>query len=509
MKLTVEFIQSQTTPEYYDRGLDYYHQGRVRDFQESEDLITATVSGSEGYETKIDLATLDYHCTCPAHERNRLCKHLVATLLAKVNGRITKPLPIKKNNVKIVNKKPSVQSNEVLKPNELKQETKKMLNTLDRYWGNYWAGVDQQRRILEFVSNRMNDLRDSSETSDELLKTATWLDKELTHFDDSDGVLQETILEIVSKAAHFLEDSKSASDLEVFYKYTSQGHEFDLGSDIVRLIFEEVKNPMITNALGLEIEKAMAGSNKRFSFDPKYALISWSEYLKSHEAIRFEVLARKYYLQDTEIARQLVEFYLEKEKFKEAVLVGWPRRHDFRLDTLLILALEKSGETDKLIQYYQENCRDHLDREALGKLKEIYVQNNRRAEWNEYSQNLLKRSLSDGERVDLLMMLKRYMEAAEILGRVEFWPGQISAVDYAKKLEILDKQAGVMIYRSLLEREARKMTTSNFYLRLIEYLDKLLSLNDTVYVRQFIREIQERYPTKKKLQQLLTISSRS
>ncbi|MEK7091052.1 MAG: hypothetical protein AAB887_00915 [Patescibacteria group bacterium] len=503
MKITDEFIQSQTTPEYYDRGWDYYHQGRVRDFQESEDLITAVVSGSQDYKTKIDLTTLDYNCTCPAHERDRLCKHLVATMLTKVNGRIAKPLPTKKNNSKIVNKNPPVQSNEILEPNELKQKIKKMLNTLDRYWGNYWAGVDQQQRILEFVSSKVNDLQDSPETSNELLKTASWLDEELTHFDDSDGVLQETILEIVSKSVHFLEDSKSVSDLEVFYKYTSQGYEFDLGSDIVRLIFEEVENPMITNALGLEIEKATTGNNKRFSFDPKHALVFWSEYLKSHDATRFETLANKYYLQDTEICRQLVEFYVEKEKFKEAILVSWPRRHDFRLDILLISALEKSGETDKLIQYYQEECRDHLDREALGKLKEIYIQNNWHAEWGEYSQNLLKRSLNDWERVDLLMMLKRYVEAAEILGKVEFWPGQISVVDYAKKLVILDKRAGVMIYRSLLEKEAQKMVTSNFYPKLMEYLDKLLFLDDTLYIRKFIKETQEKYPTKKKLQLLL------
>lgn len=505
MEIAEEFIKEQTTPDYFDRGWEYYRQGRVIEYRESEDLITAVVRGSEDYTTEIDLASLNYHCTCPAYEHDRLCKHLVATLLTKIHGTISKPQKksIKKSAPVITNKNLSDKSKVDLCFDELKKEIDKMLGRLDRYWGNYWAYVDQQERIFEFVSIRMNELLDSPKNSDELLKIASWLDEELTHYDDSDGILQDTISEIVSKSVRFLENSRSISNLDIFYEYTSQNHEFDLGLTIIESIFEEVKNPLIAGALGKEIERAMTEESDKFAFDPKYALVFWSEYLRNHDPIKFEALAYRYYQQEITIAKQLIQFYLETGKLKDAILVGWPQRHHYMINSFLIPALEKFGEVDKLILYYQESCCDHLNMESLRKLKEIYTQNNRHAEWDEFSNTLLKRKLTDWERVDLLMMLKRYVEAALILSEVEFWPGRATVVDYAKKLSILDKQAGVIIYRALLDKEARKMASSNYYPVLMSYLDKLRELGDILYVKQFIQDMQEKYPTKKKLQQLL------
>lgn len=484
VEFTEKFIRDQTYSEYFDRGMEYYHQGRIRDFVESGDLITAIVVGSHNYKAKIDLSTLDYECDCPAYRGDQLCKHLVAVLLTKINGITVK---VYKNKSQSKVKSLAVKRrNGIFEPHELKQKIKTMLNSLDRYWGDYWASVDQQQRIFDMVVNEVNKLEDSLIISKELLDTAVWLDKELENYDDSDGIIQDTIVEIISKSVRVLEKSKSASDLSLFYKYN-----FD--SDLVRIIFEEIENPLIVNALGAKVEK----------YSDRHELVYWAGYLKKHDLVRFEVLAKKHYVQNIELTALLMEYYLEKEKFDEVITIGWTQRHNFMLDELLVPALEKTQDIEKLIQYYEEKSTDHLNKEALGKLKKIYFNANQKNKWKKYGLDLLSRPLDNFEKLDLLMMLKRYVEAAKVLGKIDWWPGHDETLIYANKLALLDKQAGIAIYRILLEREAQKMVKSNFYPKLLLYRDKLLELNDLVHIQEFVRQIREKYPTKKRLQELL------
>lgn len=82
----------------YDRGMDYYRRGLVKNFRylPAQLLITAMVAGSEDYEVEIrldidgDIDTAS--CDCPAFlQYDGACKHIVAVLLEAIERHGTAP----------------------------------------------------------------------------------------------------------------------------------------------------------------------------------------------------------------------------------------------------------------------------------------------------------------------------------------------------------------------------------------------------------------------------------
>ena len=88
--LTEEMIDLNRLQRYvgatiYERGRLYYQQGRVSiDFVE-EDYATCIVTGQGGiYDVRIELDrnNLIFFCDCPYAEEGRICKHIVASVMA-------------------------------------------------------------------------------------------------------------------------------------------------------------------------------------------------------------------------------------------------------------------------------------------------------------------------------------------------------------------------------------------------------------------------------------------
>ncbi|WP_430789979.1 SNF2 helicase associated domain-containing protein [Virgibacillus flavescens] len=75
--------------QVYERGLEYFHQGRVTDllYDINFHVWTATVQGSEGYFVEVNTKKWphelsDAYCDCPAFRSSNQCKHVVAVLFA-------------------------------------------------------------------------------------------------------------------------------------------------------------------------------------------------------------------------------------------------------------------------------------------------------------------------------------------------------------------------------------------------------------------------------------------
>ena len=83
MKLTLDEIRELCTESSYERGLEYFHQGRVTDLSQSGKKTTATVAGTSDYKVTIraDKEDIEASCTCP-YDWGGYCKHIVATLIA-------------------------------------------------------------------------------------------------------------------------------------------------------------------------------------------------------------------------------------------------------------------------------------------------------------------------------------------------------------------------------------------------------------------------------------------
>ena len=90
MRMTPEGIQSLVDRKVYERGVEYFAEGRVISCELKDGILFARVQGSEvaPYQVKIYFAgNRDPHgeCTCPYHW-GELCKHAVAALLYVSRG---------------------------------------------------------------------------------------------------------------------------------------------------------------------------------------------------------------------------------------------------------------------------------------------------------------------------------------------------------------------------------------------------------------------------------------
>ncbi|NEP19718.1 MAG: hypothetical protein F6J97_22985 [Leptolyngbya sp. SIO4C1] len=72
---------------YFERGVGYFEQGRVRSLAEYDDCITAEVQGTESYQVQLWLQgdRLMSRCTCPLGVDDLFCKHCVAVGLAWID----------------------------------------------------------------------------------------------------------------------------------------------------------------------------------------------------------------------------------------------------------------------------------------------------------------------------------------------------------------------------------------------------------------------------------------
>lgn len=71
----------------YRAGRDYLRKGRVQDATVAETAAYATVKGSTEYRVTVAFPSVEatkVGCTCPAHRRNKYCKHVVAVCTALV-----------------------------------------------------------------------------------------------------------------------------------------------------------------------------------------------------------------------------------------------------------------------------------------------------------------------------------------------------------------------------------------------------------------------------------------
>jgi non-specific serine/threonine protein kinase len=83
--LDLKQLEKVVGPVIYERGITYYHQGRVQVDVVDEEYASATVNGRGGvYDVRIELDRnrLYFYCDCPYAADGKICKHCVATVAA-------------------------------------------------------------------------------------------------------------------------------------------------------------------------------------------------------------------------------------------------------------------------------------------------------------------------------------------------------------------------------------------------------------------------------------------
>jgi hypothetical protein len=91
MKIKLAFdiadLKLLATHSSFERGSDYYDQGRVKKVINKNNIFEGQVKGTSIYDTKLiaDGHALDFSCNC-TYEMGGICKHCVAMGLAILDG---------------------------------------------------------------------------------------------------------------------------------------------------------------------------------------------------------------------------------------------------------------------------------------------------------------------------------------------------------------------------------------------------------------------------------------
>ncbi|WP_262178404.1 SWIM zinc finger family protein [Haloarcula laminariae] len=82
MHIDRETIENRSTDAVFERGRNYRDERRVQQLDRFDNLVTATVSGSNLYDVTVEFdgKRIDTRCTCP-YDGSGDCKHVVAVLL--------------------------------------------------------------------------------------------------------------------------------------------------------------------------------------------------------------------------------------------------------------------------------------------------------------------------------------------------------------------------------------------------------------------------------------------
>lgn len=86
MNLDEAAIRALCTDAVFERGRTYHDEGRIQRIERFDDVVTATVQGSDLYDVAVELDgdDIDARCTCP-YVGSGECKHIVAILLDAVH----------------------------------------------------------------------------------------------------------------------------------------------------------------------------------------------------------------------------------------------------------------------------------------------------------------------------------------------------------------------------------------------------------------------------------------
>lgn len=82
--LSLEELKREADPAIVKKGEALYLSRAVSSISQTDDTVTATVSGTEHYQVSLQRrdGNWDFHCTCPAISYQGVCKHCVAVVMA-------------------------------------------------------------------------------------------------------------------------------------------------------------------------------------------------------------------------------------------------------------------------------------------------------------------------------------------------------------------------------------------------------------------------------------------
>src|SRR3989339_550498 len=202
-QFTIADIQLGVGNHEFNKGLELYKRGAVKNIKNDFFDYTATVSGTKDYLVAVNSSSYDRgDCNCYLGQKDQLCKHMIALAVAVVYKH-------RPNDTEII-KQPldqAVCSGEIRditkeEIKDIKVEISRGISLIKSYdgpsskWFQYQDGLTKGSRLILMALSRLPVCEKSATICISLLKR---LDKKLLNggIDDSDGTVGDLMDQIV------------------------------------------------------------------------------------------------------------------------------------------------------------------------------------------------------------------------------------------------------------------------------------------------------------------------
>lgn len=202
-------IKFATDTSTFEKAVDLYASGKVKNFKEGVRSYSAVVEGGKNYHVSVEARRFGFgSCNCYLGQKDYLCKHMVALSIYAVLEGTPIALEDKKSNTELQcnGRLGELSKVEITKVKKTISEAMRYIKTYSgssRTWFAYQASLSEGCNRLSVV---VSDLPVSAQTAELLIKTLLRLDKKLCTggVDDSDGTVGGFIQECVEILKEFV-----------------------------------------------------------------------------------------------------------------------------------------------------------------------------------------------------------------------------------------------------------------------------------------------------------------
>lgn len=324
-------------PHIWQRGVDYYRDGRVLNLHYRNSEVTAQVEGSEIYTVSVTLnkdrnRITDYFCNCPYGEDGTPCKHLAAVLCA-VQDESKDPIPEEKNEYAVealvgllsetqmrsllirfaesdshikeviqltaTNKLPQSQQD------QWEADLEELTDSMSNRHGfiDYKDASEYCDALVEYMNDRFPDLLFAGKTMDAF--QLTWLTFQTgveQDMDDSDGGLSILASFCMDAWSQILEQADLEEQREILHWFTAHYASLDLGKMFLdEYLYDAPWNDEIgqelLSFLDQQIQECIKNENSQYHLEDLIVYrVKWMARLGKSEEEQEQYFAQYHYL---------------------------------------------------------------------------------------------------------------------------------------------------------------------------------------------------------------------
>jgi len=525
----------------FQRGQEYYLEGRVRNLVFDGIVCSANVNGSTRYSVKINLSTLEGTCDCYAFDGSTWCKHMVAVGLSVSQPNLNDQDNLTTGQSQANSRGTTNTLQDMIEQADIDKLRATLLLVVDRLPESYdlinaifdpglfsteqdiikaakdylrsvrsarnWQRLTEAQLLAHEQLDTLAQVVPGTETSVKgLLEAAQYVYKQLESIDDSDGTLQDACYSLGHRAIEIVNDHH---DFEpALYGAMSKKSDLPLEAYIL-----EVGDKFVTEKLISRLDKHILKRDEELvNIDQENALYLLIHHFASKGDERLlELLSENSVNKNTKNS-VMVSYYEALGEWDKVVKKLWPLRDSYPQKSLLKRALSETKQFDKLIDMQLDEAAHTQDiKGELIKLEHLLKQANK----DDQLPDMVERLIADArlrldQRVWLLMEQKRFKDVAELLIQALNWPkDQIPWVSWTdipslvaylvRQLQVVAPEFSVDVWKELFTQEVDKVGHTTNYLNFQGQGNALMKLGASKLVRDKATSTIKNYPTRKKL----------